>query len=181
MKTDLDIIKECLKGDQRSCKQLYEKYISYCYGICLRYSVQQSELKDMVQVIFSEMFKSLANFDSNKAQFKTWFTRICINNILSDRKKQIRTLQTQSLDALDHLNEQYAESEIEQNIDKEYILSVLKKMPANYQVVFNLFIIDGYSHEEIAEQLDITVASSRVTLNRARNWVKKTFVNHLTS
>lgn len=181
MKTDLDIIKECLKGNERSCKFLYEKYISYCYGICVRYSVQQSELKDVVQVIFTELFKSLDKYDPEKAQFKTWFTRICINNILSNRKKQSRSIQTQDLDAINHLNGHYSENEIEQTIDKEYILSVIKKMPAKYQVVFNLFIIDGYAHEEIAEQLDISVASSRVTLNRARNWVRKTFVNHLTN
>lgn len=181
MNTDINIIKDCLNGNQLAYKQLYEKYISYCYGICTRYSVSQSDMKDVVQIIFAQVFKSLKNYDSEKSKFKTWFTHVCINNILSYRKKQRRRAQTQSFDDFTEVDHTYTENYIEENIDKEYILSLLKQMPDNYQVVFNMFIIDGYSHEEISKQLNITTASSRVILNRARGWVKKNFVNHLNS
>ncbi len=98
MKSDIDIIKDCLEGNQLACKKLYEKYVPYCYGICIRYAVSQSDLKDVVQVIFSQVFQSLKNYDSGKAQFKTWFTRVCVNHILSYKKKLIRSLQTQNFE-----------------------------------------------------------------------------------
>ena len=176
---DIDLINECIKGDQLAFKQLYEKYVSYCYGICIRYAVRQSDTKDVVQIIFSQAFQSLENYDSEKSQFKTWFTHVCINNILSYKKKQSRTFQTQELNQFTEPVIGFSENNIEESIDKKYILSLIKKMPSNYQIVFNLFIIDGYSHEEISQKLDISTASSRVLLNRARGWVKKTFVNHL--
>lgn len=181
MKSDIDIIKSCLKGNQLAYKQLYEKYISYCYGICTRYSVDKSDLKDLVQVIFTQVFHSLKNYDAEKASFKTWLTRICINHILSFRKKQMRRIQIKDVESTEELNKHYYENNIEERIDREYVLSLIKEMPANYQVVFNLFIIDGYSHEEISQQLEISVPSSRVILNRARKWVKKTLENKLIS
>jgi len=179
MNTDINIIADCLKGNQVAFKQLYEKYVSYCYGICIRYSISQADIKDVVQIIFSQAFHSLGNYDSDKSQFKTWFTRVCINNILSYRKKQARSIQTQEMNDYSESSISYSENYIEQNIDKEYLLDLLKQMPSNYQLVFNLFIIDGYSHEEISQKLNISIASSRVTLNRARGWVKKNYTNHL--
>ncbi len=181
MKTDIEIIKKCLAGDQLAYKYLYEKYISYCYGMCNRYSVEKANLKDMVQVIFSNVFRSLESFDSEKSQFKTWFTRVCINQILADRRKRFRTLDTQYIEDVSDYSLNKWSNPIEENIDKEYILSLLTQMPENYRVVFNLFIIDGYSHEEISDQLGISKSSSRVLLSRARTWVKAKFENHLIS
>lgn len=178
--SDIEIIQGCLEGDQRSYKRLYEKYISYAYGICNRYSIHQSDVKDIIQNIFSSVFHSLKNYDKEKSLFKTWFTRICINHILSFKKKQERKIQTQSFDEILEQDRIYGqESKIESSINKEFILEVIRKMPDNYQHVFNLFILDGFSHEEIATKLDITTSSSRVILNRARKWVKKALANQL--
>jgi len=180
MKSDIDIIKDCLSGNQLAYKELYEKYLSYCYGICTRYSVHRSDMKDVVQVIFSQTFRSLKNYDSTKSQFKTWFTRICINHISSYKRDKAKKLQTQDFeDFNEEIDKVHHENSIEDDIDRQYIMSLLKQMPDNYQMVFNMFIIDGYSHEEISKELNISVASSRVTLSRARGWVKKNFVNHL--
>jgi len=175
--SDTELIKECLAGNQLAYKQLYEKYISYCYGICMRYTVSQIHIKDVVQIVFSQAFHSLKNYDPEKAQFKTWFTHVCINNILTHKKKQLRELPIQELNGFTEYSHGQSENKIEEKINKQHLLSLLKEMPPNYQMVFNLFIIDGYSHEEIAAKLDITTASSRVILNRARNWVKKTIFN----
>jgi len=179
-KSDIEIIQDCLNGNQSAYKQLYERYISYCYGICIRYAVNQTDIKDVVQIIFSQAFLSLHNYDSTKSKFKTWFTRVCINNILSYRKKQKNRLPIQDfedINVIDLLNE----DSINDNIDREYVLSIIKKMPDKYQIVFNMFVIDGYSHDEISKQLKISIASSRVILNRARGWMKKSFLNHLNS
>jgi len=122
----------------------------------------------------------LKNYDSEKAQFKTWFTRICINHISSYKRDKAKRVQNQDFEDFNgEVDKIHYDNSIENDIDKQHILSLLKEMPNNYQMVFNMFIIDGYSHEEISKELNISVASSRVTLNRARGWVKKNFVSHL--
>lgn len=181
MSNDIEIIKDCLNGNQLAYKQLYEKYISYCYGMCIRYSVSKTEIKDLVQIIFSQVFHSLKNYDADKAIFKTWFTRICINQILSYRRKGSRGLQMQDVEDLEQVSTSFEDNSVESSIDREYILSLIKQMPENYQIVFNLFVIDGFSHKEISEQLNITSQSSRVILNRARGWLKNRFVAHINS
>ena len=181
MNTDTHIITLCLQGDQAAFKELYNKYKAYCYGMCIRYAINQADVKDVVQIIFSQTFHSLQNYNSEKSQFKTWFTHVCINNILSYKKKQIKHSMLQDLDVFVESTSLYTNDNVEAKIDQQYILELLKQMPDNYQIVFNLFIIDGYSHDEIANQLNISIASSRVLLNRARGWVKKNLVNQLKS
>ncbi|MEM9820680.1 MAG: sigma-70 family RNA polymerase sigma factor [Bacteroidota bacterium] len=177
MKSDTEIIRACLSGQQKAFKQLYEKYLAYCYGICTRYAVHQSDIKDLIQVVFSQVFQSLKNYNPQQAQFKTWLTRVCINHILSYKKKQTKTAQTLYVADFHESLIHSSDNSIDKQIDRQHILSLIKQMPRNYQIVFNMFIIDGYTHEEIAQRLNISVASSRVTLNRARTWVKKTLVN----
>lgn len=181
MNTDIHIITKCLQGDQVAFKELYNKYKAYCYGMCIRYAVNQSDTKDVVQIIFSQAFHSLKNYDSDKSKFKTWFTHVCVNNILSYKKKQMKHSMLQGIDVFDESTSLYTQENVEERIDQQYVLRLLKQMPDNYQIVFNLFIIDGYKHEEIANELNISVASSRVLLNRARAWVKKNLVNQLNS
>jgi len=136
MNSDIDIINNCLNGDQLAYKQLYNKYIAYCYGICTRYSISSSDLKDVVQIIFSQVFQSLKNYDSEKSKFKTWFTRVCINNLLSYKKKHANKFQTLHFEDYNESANPYTEDQINNNIDKAYILSVIKQMPENYQIVF---------------------------------------------
>ena len=69
---DISLIKDCLKGSQLAYKELYTRYKGYCYTICLRYGVQKEEIKDHLQVIFSETFRNLKKYDGKKVSFKTW-------------------------------------------------------------------------------------------------------------
>jgi len=86
-----------------------------------------------------------------KSKFKTWFIRICINHISSYKRDKAKRVQTQDFDNFnEEVDKIYHENDIENNIDREYVLSLLRQMPDNYQLVFNMFVIDGYSHEEIS-------------------------------
>jgi len=166
-----------MQGDERSCKNLYETYLPYCYGICIRYGIYKDDIKDHIQIIFSSTFESLHKFDESKASFKTWFSRICVYKILEIKRNNNRRL------AFDSLSESHYELEskstIEADIDKAYMFRIINKMPSQYLDVFNMFIIDGYSHKEIAKALQITEGSSRVLLKRGRDWAKKSLSNHL--
>lgn len=172
MKSDLEIIKACLKGKQLAYKALYERYKDYCFTICVRYGIPQQEVKDCMQVIFSQVFASLKKFDSSKAAFKTWFTQITINQILTRKRK--RKLQYLALEdsEIEVLNLETA-VQVDALMDYETIYHILSKMPPQYITVFNLYIIDGYSHKEIAKKLDIAENASRVLLHRGRAWAMK--------
>ena len=172
MKNEAKIINGCLKGKQSAYKDLYELYKDYCFTICIRYGIPQSEVKDALQIIFTQIFASLKKYDSQKSKFKTWLTRVTINQILNQKRKHRISYQS-----LDGTNAEVLEIEssitVEASIDYETIQHILSKMPEQYIVVFNLYIIDGYSHKEIAEQLDISEGTSRVLLYRGRKWAMK--------
>jgi len=179
MKIDTDILKKCLKGDELACKKLYGKFLPYCYGICRRYGVSEIEIKDQIQIIFSNTFRSLKTFDAQKASFKTWFTRICINKILEQRRSYKNQILISELNESE-LNFGYDDSErLNAKLDLEYILKLLENMPDHYRAVFNLFIIDEYSHKEIGETLNISEGSSRAILKRARTWAQRELINFI--
>ena len=146
---DLDLIKFCGEGNQSACKELYERYIGYCYTICVRYGIPEIEIKDMLQVIFSEIFKSLHKYDQSKAAFKTWMTRVTINQVIMRLRKTTvyfdQIEEDKSIFMSDYAN--YG-----QKIDEEFILKTIANMPAQYLVVFNMSVIDGYSHQEISQK-----------------------------
>lgn len=171
-KTEQQLIQECLKGTQSAFKTIYENYQAYVYTICIRYGVGTIEVKDCMQIIFMEIFKSLKKFDANKSQFKTWLTRITINQILMQKRKahiDYSTLENEKI----NLIESNFTIPVEAKMDEEIMHKILNKMPQKYIVVFNLFILDGYSHQEIAQKLDISESSSRVLLHRGRVWAMK--------
>ena len=171
MKQDFSrLITKCIRGDELSCKALYEEYMPYSYGVIIRYGVKNQEIKDYLQIVFSEVFRSLKNYDDSKAGFKTWLTRITVNKILEQRRNNSRGIELDSISEKDYAL-QYNQ-EIESEIDKEYMFRILSSMPSQFSLVFNMFIIDGYSHKEISEILEISEGSSRILLKRGRDWAK---------
>ena len=176
-KTEKQLIKECLKGSEASFKALYESYYGYCFTICMRYGVSNYDVKDYLQLIFIRVFNSLKSYDPNKGKFKTWLTTITINKILMQKRKL--KIQYQELDdGKTNLLDRSFELPIEAKMDEKIMYNLLSKMPNKYISVFNLFIVDGYSHQEIAEKLDITESTSRVLLHRGRSWAMRELKLH---
>jgi len=172
VKNESKIIRECLKGKQSAYKALYELYKDYCFTICIRYGIPQSEVKDCLQIIFTQIFASLKRYDSKKSKFKTWLSRVTINQILIQKRNQKINYQP-----LENTKAEILEIDssitVEAAIDYDTIYHILSKMPQQYITVFNLYIIDGYSHKEIAEQLNISEGTSRILLYRGRKWAMK--------
>lgn len=120
------------------------------------------------------MFQSLQKFDQNKSKFKTWFTNIAINHICKLRRNNTyRSLQMKDIDEIEYSIG--TGSNVGKNLDIKTYYSILQKMPKKFLTVFNLFIIDGYSHKEISKMLSISVNSSRTLLHRGREWAKSKF------
>jgi len=156
-------LKGCQKNDRKSQKNLYEHFYGYAMSICLRYSDDRDEAVEILNESFMKIFKNLKKFDLTRP-FKPWLRRILINTCINNyRKKKINF--TEDLE----LAKNYSDSEeILSEISYQEILEMIRQLSPAYRTVFNLHIIEGYKHEEIAEMLNISVGASKSNLSKAK-------------
>ncbi len=158
------IIHGCLKKAPKAQKAFYEFFSRTMYGICLRYSNSPDDAKDILQDGFIKIFAKLDQF-SNKGSLEGWLKRIFINTALEHyRVNKVYMEQSDVEMAYDQAIQGFA---IEKITQKE-ILEVLSKMATGYRTVLNLYAIEGYTHAEIAEMLNISEGTSKSQLSRAR-------------
>jgi len=129
-------------------------------------------VKDVLQESFVKIFKHIDRYDPNKAPLNKWAAKIVVNDCFNYNKRVIG-IPNEEFDTTQH--EIVCLPQVMKDLSNEHLLFILKQMPNGYFEVFNLFVIDGYKHEEIAKMLGITEALSRKRLSRARDWLKKTF------
>ena len=161
------------KQDHRAQREFYDLMLPYLRAICSRYLYDKSSIKDVLQESFISIFSKINSFDSKKGSLKKWSSTIVINNSINQNKKIARHQESEFEIKIHDLGESNAVSKM----TDEDLLFILKKMPSDLLDVFNLSIIDGYSHQEISELLSISVLSSRKKLSRARQWLQSTFRN----
>ncbi len=161
---DEAIVQGCLKKDPKAQKAFYEFFSRTMYGICLRYSNSPDDAKDILQEGFIKVFAKLNQF-SNKGSLEGWLKRLFINTALEHyRVNKVYMEQSDVDQAYNHEIHGFA---IEKITQKE-ILDVLSKMAPGYKTVLNLYAIEGYTHAEIAELLNISEGTSKSQLSRAR-------------
>ncbi len=174
------LIKRSCSNDRLAHKLLYEACAPYLFGVIRNYLGGQREIRDILQEVFARIFYSLESYDSDKASFKTWITKICIYTCINELKKKNKW-QLSSVDiteVIEPVDLTYLQLE---QMNRSDIESYLNKMPEGYRTIFLLFYIDEYSHKEIAELLDISVGTSRSQLNRGLSWIRKNLSLNLKS
>lgn len=176
MQIDNSLIKACVSQNRKAQKQLYESLLPYLRAIACRYLKDTSYVKDVLQESFVKIFKSMDQYDFNKAPLKHWAARITINHCLNYNKRVIGAPKEEFTVAS---HDAAMIPAAEQGWTDEKLLFLLKKMPEGYFEVFNLFVIDGYSHQEIADLLGVHEALSRKRLSRAKNWLKTNFTKKM--
>ena len=153
----------CLKNDRKSQRNLYEFFYGYGLSICLRYSESRDEAVELLNEAFMKIFTNLKKFDK-KREFKPWLRKIIINTCINNfRKKKIDFTV-----GLDEAKNQMKSNEILSGISYEEILEMIRKLSPAYRTVFNLYAIEGYKHEEIADLLNISVGTSKSNLSKAK-------------
>ena len=170
MDEDQLLIKKCRKGSRPHQNMLYEKYKGLVMGISRRYSKSKSEAEDIFQETFIKIFRSLSR-PNTIISLQKWIYRISVNtaiNLFHQYKKHSDYLQFE-------FNESSSEDylAIIDHLQTEVLLLLIQKLPDEYQVVFNMHVIDGYSHREIGEILSIPENTSRSHLHRAKNQLKE--------
>lgn len=163
------LLEGCLRDDRASQKLLYREFYSYGMSVCLRYSNNRAEAAEILNDGFMKIFGNLKKFDFNKP-FRPWFRKIMVNlsiNRYHQRQRQIET---------EEINDDHNESDSEKilsGISYQEVIELLQKLPPSYRTVFNLYVIEGYTHEEIAKMLNITVGTSKSNLFKAKDQLRK--------
>jgi len=144
-------------------------YYSYAMGICIRYSRSADEAVEILNDGFIKIFSKLSLY-SPGLSFKGWLRKIMINSAIDYFRRNERHYH--SLDISHVQNESMSETVLDK-LSAEEIIALIQRLPPSYRMVFNLYVIEGYHHEEIANQLNITVGTSKSNLAIARNKLKK--------
>lgn len=163
------IIKNCIANKRDAFKALYEGTIAYCYAVVKRY-VPEYEVRDMIQEIYAEVFTSLKRYDAAKGDFKFFFRGIIVNRCLMLNRKNKRLPLFSSMDETNIEIKDESDQKIE-SLTKADISKLLEDMPAGYKTIFLLFVIDEFTHNEIAILLSISPETSRSQYMRAKKWI----------
>jgi len=166
-----ETILQCIHKERKAYKLCYETCSPYVYTIIKSYISNPDLRKDAMQDVFASIFKSIESFDSEKGKFKTWIAQITINQCIAILRKRNKLKLFVPLESI-HENIE-ARDKMLDTLSREEIEGLLQNMPVGYKTVFLLSVIDGYTHKEIAELLDISKETSRSQLSRAISWIKK--------
>jgi len=158
------IINGCYKRDRESQHALYKLYYPYAMSIGIRYVNNESEAISIVNDSFLKVFKYIKKYDTEKP-FKPWFRKILVNTAISYIKRQKKfKMETE----LNEANEMASQEDILSRIGYKELIAMVQSLSTAYRTVFNMYVIDGFKHKEIAAELGITEATSKSNLTRAR-------------
>lgn len=170
------IIQGCIKANRDSQKQLYKLYYGFAMSICMRYSTHYTEAEEIVNDGFLKIFKKIDAFEpsyqSYEASFVGWIKKIFIHTAIDNYRKNNKSYTIPILDD-SHLEISENSASPIDNMSYKEIIELVQKLSPTYRTVFNLFVLDGYKHEEISKQLNISVGTSKSNLAKARINIQK--------
>ncbi len=165
-----ELIHKCQDEDSIAQKQLYKKYAPWLFGICLQYCKNQTDAEDNLQEGFIKIFKHIKKFRFD-GSFEGWMRRIMVNTIIESFRKKKALRFEESVDDFPEVIED--QSDHHTSFNTKILLNTIEQLPPQYKLVFNLYALEGLSHQEISEILDISVGTSKSNLSRARKILKE--------
>ncbi|MDX1686129.1 MAG: RNA polymerase sigma factor [Saprospiraceae bacterium] len=174
MKQEKRLIDLCINGDAIAQRALVERYGPYLLTTCRRYAPPTWAPEDILQEAFIKIFLNLKKIDFSKGTPRAYMNRICINIALSKKLKLKRTADIEELKWASEESARIAPAAYS-NLQVEELMAMIASLPPTYSDVFNLYVVEGYSHREIGEMLGIGESSSRAYLTRARKSLRKMF------
>lgn len=167
---EAELIAQCLKNDALAQKHMYEWLAPRMHALCLRYIADREAARDVLHDGFITLFSKLNTY-KGEGSFEGWARRIFITaSLMYLRKNDI----LKYADQLEEAGEQVPyDSGIVEQMDARTLMDIVQKMPAGFRTVFNMYAVEGYSHQEIAMELGISEGGSRSQLSRAKIWLKE--------
>lgn len=175
MISDTDLIEGCQREDRKMQQQLYQRFAPKMYGVCLRYAGNIEEAEDILQEGFIKVFRKIGSF-RGEGSFEGWVRRIFVNTAIEHfrRKSYLQpitereetTVENKYLSVLDSLAE-------------KDIINLVQQLSPGYRTVFNMYVIEGYTHKQIAEMLGISEGTSKSQLSRAKSILQELVQKHI--
>ena len=163
------LLQGCVKQDRKSQKALYKAFYGFSMAICLRYAGNRDEAAEVLNQGFFKVFKNIDKYDHDRP-FKAWLGRIMMNVSIDHYRANLKMAYTEDLEHAAHISDgDYTDK----NLNYNDLLAMVQRLPQAYRTVFNLFAIDGYTHEEIGEMLNINAGTSKSNLFKARAKLKQ--------
>jgi RNA polymerase sigma factor (sigma-70 family) len=175
------LIQGCIANDTRCQKRLYEQFYGYAFKIAFRYIYSYDQVPDIVNDSFIKLFRSLPQFKGSEGlqtepRLMGWVKKIVVNTAIDELRR------TKSVPAISDVAEVVLEiasenEKADNGILYKELISQVKRLPTSSRAVFNMYVIDGFSHQEIADRLGISVGTSKSNLSKARAYLQKLVVN----
>jgi RNA polymerase sigma-70 factor (ECF subfamily) len=162
------LIKNCVKQNAEAQSQLYKQYASKLFSLCLKYSKNYAEAEDNLHDAFITVFSKINQYN-NKGSFEGWLKRIAINTSLQGYRKNVGVYDIVNESEIEDVSVDINDEDL--NID--FLLKIIQDLPNRYRLIFNLYVLDGYSHVEISDLINISIGTSKSNLARARLILKQ--------
>jgi RNA polymerase sigma-70 factor (ECF subfamily) len=168
--TDEQIVKGCIEKNAIAQKHLYEKYVRKMMGVCLRYCDSSEEAEDVVQNGFISVFENIESYKGT-GSLEGWIRKILVNTALTNIRKNKKFKQNIELDSVEFMLP--SSSHLNDNFAAQDLLKIIQTLPVGFKTVFNLYAIEGYSHKEIGQMLNISEGTSKSQYSRAKAYLQK--------
>lgn len=159
-----DLIEGCIRGDRKMQRELYNRYAPKMYGLCLRYASNSEEAEDILQEGFIKVFNKIGSF-RKEGSFEGWMRRIFVNTAIEQFRKKIH------LQPITEYEENTVEGKYLSVLDsmaEKDIIQLVQQLSPGYRTVFNMYVVEGYTHKQIADALGISEGTSKSQLSRAK-------------
>jgi RNA polymerase sigma-70 factor (ECF subfamily) len=171
--TEQAIIQGCMQNDPIAQRELYNRYSPKMLSVCYRFAHNKQDAEDMLQEGFIKIFTQIHSFQ-NRGAFEGWIRRIMVHTCINFLKKNKKFNESVELDYATHLSAR--EETIPSVLQGKQIIECIRQLPIGYRTVLNLYAIEGYSHKEIADMLDIEESTSRSQYTRAKTMLENILI-----
>lgn len=161
-----EIIKGCIEGKRIAQNKLYEHYHGRMMGVCMRYAGSKDEAREIMNMGFLKVFQTIARFQDGGGNIDAWIYRVMVNTSIDYYRKELKHRYQDDIDNHYQIKDETADAVSE--ISAEELIKLVQQLSPAYRAVFNLYVLDGFSHKEIAEQLGISEGTSKSNLAKAK-------------
>ncbi len=164
------LIEKCKKGNEKAQNLLYQQFARAMFGLCFRYTASEQDAEEILMNGFLKVFKHIPAFENrHEGSLAAWIKKIMVNEALNFLRSQKNFLFVEANEQNSGLDEE--ENALEQ-LESAELYQLIQAMPIGYRTIFNLYVVEGFTHQEIAEQLRISSNTSKTQLRKARLWLQ---------
>ncbi|HUQ64549.1 MAG TPA: sigma-70 family RNA polymerase sigma factor [Flavitalea sp.] len=174
--SESDLISGCIQGNRIMQEELYNRFAGKMYAVCLRYANNADDAQDLLQEGFIKVYRNLHRFRA-EGSFEGWIRRVFVNSSIEHFRK--KSLQLTKVGDKEESTIGETDTTALDNLAEKDIIRLIQELSPGYRTVFNLYVIEGFSHKEIADQLGISEGTSKSQLARARSILQKKVSHYL--